>query len=1196
MGGGTPDGIIRKIKMNKKRLILSIGYILMVLVIYQNLSLSYTLQDIDLSPNNATTTDNLICTWTLSGSAMVNVSWYNNSVLHATIEDASNPQILSYTQTKRGQTWNCTVRAGNATNVTVLSDTVTIKNALPSAPNASNFTLIEDQVFNTTLNSTDPDGDPITYFYESSTITLDTFTSNTGYLNWLPEQSDVGLHNISFYAKDNQELTLVGIQVIWNVTYVNDMPYFNPSLSKQTINEGEPLTYLVTGADEENTTGPLNFTINSTFNPEQLNFTASNGYQITIHFINSRNSNYSDRGNHTVTVKLCDPDNSTLCVSENFELEVIPVNQPPVLELIGNYSGNQTENFTVYVNATDLDTQDILTFSISGLDCPVLDPWSITTLNNSYNATGIINITPLNNSHVACRYVRVTVSDAYSSDYQDVFFNITNVNDPPIINKESYYSENSHNNYNISALIGYVGMEFRYRVNGSDIDNLTYEGENLTFESNATSCVDCPNFVINSTTGLISFTPNSSYIGNFSYEVNLSDDQGLYDTEILRMTIYNNTAPYFNETLTNYTAFEDQQFLLKINASDNDGNFWRFTDNSTLFIIDPDTGQIDFTPACSDIGNYSINITITDTAGAYNSSVFTLFVNNTPDAPMLPFVYPSSAMQSRLFYLDIGYSTTDEDISCKPYNDSLFFNSTFIEGDELFNISSDGLINFTPELGQNGTYRINISVMDSFGLNDSLILNLTVYNNSLAPVMYNLTAANSSNLSQWRPLIDFPNNMTIINITENTTIIFNHTTIDPESDPLVYFWLLDDVEISRNHTLSYYFDFNSSGDYALDLYVNDNVSDILANNISFRWLITVNQVNRPPVLVNALPNQTYGLTIMGITRRVDYLTGPDPDYPRFYDPDNDTLNYSSTSTSYVTIVFEGNDAIFTPISTGLEYVVITASDGEYSAESNNVTINVSYTEQEQPIPQTRTKTKTKTVLQKIIEEKEKEKPIYLDIIVPEPITLYRNNTIRAPIILVNNANDTLGGIKLSAETNISTVDVMFSTDYFGTLVPGQQVTTDMIITSYKTFNHYEIVIWANITEPNFRDNAVVYVNSIEKTKGNQSVASTKITFANDLLASNPECLELNEFLNRAMDRMEAGDYESAAKIVDSVIQGCKYLVSQTQLRKEKPTGAVIFSELKEYANMNTLLIAVIVLIVTIMLVTILKKKKKTKKK
>ena len=61
----------------------------------------------------------------------------------------------------------------------------------------------------------------------------------------------------------------------------------------------------------------------------------------------------------------------------------------------------------------------------------------------------------------------------------------------------------------------------------------------------------------------------------------------------------------------------------------------------------------------------------------------------------------------------------------------------------------------------------------------------------------------------------------------------------------------------------------------------------------------------------------------------------------------------------------------------------------------------------------------------------------------------------------------------------------------------------------------------------------------------------------DELKTYPECVELNEFLKKSRELMEQQNYEEAAKITDAVIQGCKYLVSQSKLVDERPTNWVL---------------------------------------
>ncbi|NTV24176.1 MAG: hypothetical protein HGA85_07470, partial [Nanoarchaeota archaeon] len=220
------------------------------------------------------------------------------------------------------------------------------------------------------------------------------------------------------------------------------------------------------------------------------------------------------------------------------------------------------------------------------------------------------------------------------------------------------------------------------------------------------------------------------------------------------------------------------------------------------------------------------------------------------------------------------------------------------------------------------------------------------------------------------------------------------------------------------------------------------------------------------------------------------------------------------------------------------------------------------------------------------EEVEKQKEIYLDILVPQPLTIYKNNTLRQKIMVSNAGNMTLRGITLSAETNQTMAEIFFSTYYFPELKPGEERETEMVLTAYKIFNHYEIIIWANVSDPNYRDKLLVYVNSVEKSKGNQSVTATKVTFANDLLSSNPECMELNEFLKKAIIYMDQGEYDAASDVAESVIQGCKYLVSQGKLKSDKPTGLFIGIDLDSNPLIKPALVLAMLLIIGVVIFTV----------
>jgi hypothetical protein len=182
-------------------------------------------------------------------------------------------------------------------------------------------------------------------------------------------------------------------------------------------------------------------------------------------------------------------------------------------------------------------------------------------------------------------------------------------------------------------------------------------------------------------------------------------------------------------------------------------------------------------------------------------------------------------------------------------------------------------------------------------------------------------------------------------------------------------------------------------------------------------------------------------------------------------------------------------------------------------------------------------------------QKETDNIFPIDIIVPGPIVIYFNRTMKVPITIKNKLNKTIKGISLQAYTNADNVTFEFVNDYFSELEAKHQVTTNLYVTNYRGSGPYEIWISANVSDPEFNDTATIFVNSLEQTEEGDLI-NTKIAFARDLLSNNPECQELFEVLDKAILELHQNDFNETAKILDSVIDGCKYLVSQARAKQQ----------------------------------------------
>ena len=175
-------------------------------------------------------------------------------------------------------------------------------------------------------------------------------------------------------------------------------------------------------------------------------------------------------------------------------------------------------------------------------------------------------------------------------------------------------------------------------------------------------------------------------------------------------------------------------------------------------------------------------------------------------------------------------------------------------------------------------------------------------------------------------------------------------------------------------------------------------------------------------------------------------------------------------------------------------------------------------------------------------------PYGLELIVPGPVSMYSNDTIKLPIILRNKGRVQLKGINLSAESPSKDLDISLTKNRVEKLGFNESTKTELIIISHTDPGRYEITITADVENPPFSDTAKVYIDLVKKGKENNAVVVTRVVFARDLFKENPECLELQELLDQAETALEEEKYAKAKSLTESAINGCKDLI--TSLSKE----------------------------------------------
>ncbi len=254
---------------------------------------------------------------------------------------------------------------------------------------------------------------------------------------------------------------------------------------------------------------------------------------------------------------------------------------------------------------------------------------------------------------------------------------------------------------------------FTLQVNASDPD----DNNSLVYSDNTSL------FEINTSSGLINFTPIVDEVGNYTINITVIDTVTgcSYNFSKSFLLEINNTFPTIT-AVTDQRAPHSSAFTLQIDANDDDSDNLTYYDNSSLFDINSSSGLINFTPTIDQLGNYTnINITITDNApGTINASLtFALEIYNEP--PNLTQQIPNQTWEEdvRLTGLDLDNYFTD------PESQTL--NYSVVYGSNInVTIDDDGVVTFRPDTDWNGTTWALFTANDTINTTDSNNVTLNV--------------------------------------------------------------------------------------------------------------------------------------------------------------------------------------------------------------------------------------------------------------------------------------------------------------------------------------------------------------------------------------------------------------------------------------------------------------------------------------
>lgn len=380
-----------------------------------------------------------------------------------------------------------------------------------------------------------------------------------------------------------------------------------------TLKAQIPSTYVV----KEDTDAPDLIELNMYFEDEedaQLSFTVVNnsmpsGLQATIGDdgkMSFTTPTLNWNGDVHLVVRAEDSKGQSVDSNE-FKVFVEPVNDPPVLEPVGDLTATEGTPFSVTLSASDVDTQ--------------LDPTEVVRYSSNNTkfkvdpVTGVLEFTPTD-ADVGRYFLNLSARDVKGAvDPEHVRLTIIDINNPPELSPVGDWEI-------------FEDMYFLLQLDVSDVDTR----DTHTFTSRGDL------FEI-SFDGTIELTPAQEDVGEHTMTLTVSDGF-MEDSEVVTFTVKNRNDVPIIDPIPDQIAYRGTEFVYQVVAHDEDlgnihGERLTYMDNSDLFDIDPETGEIRFTPTVADIGVYNVSVGAEDEERDSGFFTFVLTIELVNDLPVV---------------------------------------------------------------------------------------------------------------------------------------------------------------------------------------------------------------------------------------------------------------------------------------------------------------------------------------------------------------------------------------------------------------------------------------------------------------------------------------------------------------------------------------------------------------------------------
>lgn len=554
----------------------------------------------------------------------------------------------------------------SAANIASLASEGSSTNSPPILASIGNKTTNENVDLIFSISATDSDGDTVSY----SVTGLPTGAqfANQAF-TWTPTYTQAGdNYQVTFIANDGTAQTSETISI--TVANVNRPPILTSISDQQaTMNTPLYLTVLATDPDSDIINYSVqNLPAGATFENQVFSWTpdATANETNTITF---SASDGQDQDFQTITII------------------VGSINQPPVLDPIGDQTVEELSSLSFTLNATDTDG-DILSFSANNL------PTGATFIDQ------VFSWTPTQDQAGTYQSTFI-VSDNEEIDFETIIITVNNVNRAPVI-------------ATIEPIAQLESTPINFIVSATDADEdvLSYSVEGLDLLTGATF-----------ENQIFDWTPGFESAGNYLLTFNVTDGQNSVSQEVA-ITILNDNRPPVFDPIENQVIKVGDTLIFEISASDPDGNPITYSAQSlpgdATLTQTANGATFSWNTQGHELGSHPVTFIATDGQDMAYETITVDVVEGNLKPKFVPLDPQTGQEDSEILFT---VSATDEN------NDPLTYSAQNLPTGSSF---VDQTFTWTPDFNAAGEYPITFVVSDGL-LEDFMIVPLIVQNTNRPP-------------------------------------------------------------------------------------------------------------------------------------------------------------------------------------------------------------------------------------------------------------------------------------------------------------------------------------------------------------------------------------------------------------------------------------------------------------------------------